>query len=258
MQEPVTFQNRGQKIFGMLHVPESPRRPPFPALVMLHGFTGHKTEPHQLFVKAARRFANEGILTLRFDFRCCGESEGLFEDLTIEGEIGDALEALRFVRSRKDVRCDRVGLLGNSLGGAIAASVAGLPESEVRCLVLWAPVADPKLVFTAKATPEIAHDFGKRPVHDYHGNALSRKFLDGLFAFKPLERVRGYSHPALIMHGDADKSVSPDNALLYEEVLSGRGGVELRMVRGAGHTFAGLGWEGELIDTTAGFFARNL
>ena len=87
---------------------------------------------------------------------------------------------------------------------------------------------------------------------------MSRKFLVGLFAFKPLERVRGYSHPALIMHGDADKSVSPDNALLYEEVLSGRGGVELRMVRGAGHTFAGLGWEGELIDTTAGFFARNL
>ena len=144
MQEPVTFQNRGQKIFGMLHVPESPRRPPFPALVMLHGFTGHKTEPHQLFVKAARRFANEGILTLRFDFRCCGESEGLFEDLTIEGEIGDALEALRFVRSRKDVRCDRVGLLGNSLGGAIAASVAGLPESDVLCHDHCAPVADPK------------------------------------------------------------------------------------------------------------------
>lgn len=258
MQEPVTFQNRGQKIFGMLHIPESPHQPPFPALVMLHGFTGHKIEPHQLFVRAARRFAEEGILTLRFDFRCCGDSEGLFEDLTIEGEISDALEALRFIRGRKDARNDRVGLLGNSLGGAIAASVAGLPESEVGCLVLWAPVAEPRMVFNAKSTPEIARNFGRRLIHDYHGNALSQNFLDELFAFEPLERVRGYGGPALIMHGDEDKSVSPDNALLYKEALSGRGDVELHMVRGAGHTFAGLGWEGELIDTTAGFLTRNL
>ncbi|MEJ2745900.1 MAG: alpha/beta hydrolase [bacterium] len=245
MQEPVTFQNHGQKMFGMLHIPESPHKPPFPAIVMLHGFTGNKIEPHQLFVKAARRFAKEGILALRFDFRCCGESEGLFEELTIEGKISDALEALRFVRSRNEAQSDRIGLLGYSLGGAIAASVAGESEAGVRCLVLWAAVADSKLVFEAKAIPEIVRDFGERTIHDYRGNALSQKFLDGLLAFKPLDSVRSYGGPVLIMHGDADNSVSPDNALLYEEVLSGRGPVELNMVRGAGHT-------------TARFLARNL
>jgi len=258
MQEPIVFRNHAQKIFGMLHIPESPHKPPFPALVMLHGFTGHKIEPHQLFVKAARRFASEGIMALRFDFRGCGESEGLFEELTIEGEISDALAALRFVRERKDVRGDRIGLLGNSLGGAIAASVAGMQEAEIRCLVLWSPVADPRQVFDAKATPEIVQNLGKRPIHDYHGNALSQKFIDELFAFKPLERVRSYSGPALIMHGDADKSVSPDNALLYEEVLSGRGPVELHMIRGSGHTFASIAWEAELFDTTTRFLGTYL
>jgi alpha/beta superfamily hydrolase len=225
---------------------------------MLHGFIGNKIESHQIFVKAARRFADEGVLTLRFDFRCCGESEGLFEELTIEGEIDDALEALRLVRGRKDVQSDRIGLLGYSLGGAIAASAARTSNSGIRCLVLWAPVADPKLVFNAQATPEIVLDFGRRLIHDYYGNAVSQNFLDELFAFKPLEHVRSYSGPALIMHGDEDNSVSPDNALLYEEALSGRGDVDLHMVRGAGHAFAGLGWEGELIDTTAGFLASNL
>ena len=258
MQEPVVFQNHGQKIFGMLHIPESPRKPPFPALVMLHGFTGHKIEPHQLFVKAARRFASEGILALRFDFRGCGESEGNFEELTIEGEISDVLKALEFVRGRGDVRKERVALLGMSLGGAAAASVAGMQEAEIRCLVLWAAVADPKRVFDAKATPEIVRHFGTRPIHDYHGNALSQSFLDELFAFNPLERVRSYTGPVAIYHGDDDKSVSPDDALLYEEALSGRGPVELHMIRGSGHTFASLEWERELIDATAGFLAHHL
>jgi len=258
MQESIVFQNKGQKIFGMLHIPESSHKPPFPALVMLHGFTGHKIEPHQLFVKAARRFASEGILTLRFDFRGCGESEGNFEELTIEGEISDALKALEFVRGRGDVRKIRVALLGMSLGGTVAASVAGMEGTDIRCLVLWAAVADPRRVFSAKATPEIVRHFGKRPVHDYHGNALSQSFLDELFAFKPLERVRSYTGPVAIYHGDDDKSVSPDDALLYEEVLSGRGPVELHMIRGSGHTFASIAWEAELIDTTARFLTRQL
>lgn len=257
-QEPVVFENGGQKIFGMLHIPEPPHRPPFPALVMLHGFTGHKIEPHQLFVKASRRFASGGILTLRFDFRGCGESEGGFEDLSVEGEVGDAVKALEFVRGRGDVLPGRAGLLGMSLGGSIAACVAGMPEQAVRCLVLWAAVADPRRVFVAKAAGEIAANFGKRPVHDYFGNALGQRLLDELYAFRPLDRLRGYRGPALVMHGDSDASVSPDDALLYEEVISGEGDVELRMVRGSGHTFAGLGWEREVIDTTAAFLSRAL
>lgn len=257
-QEPVIFENQGQKLFGMLHIPESPHVPPFPALVMLHGFTGHKIEPHQLFVKAARRFACEGILTLRFDFRGCGESEGDFEDLTIEGETGDALKALDYVRGRGDVRHDCIGLLGMSLGGSIAACVAGMERDSLRCLVLWAAVADPRRAFGAKAAGDIAANFGKRPVHDYFGNALSQRLLDELYVFNPIERLRGYVGPALILHGDSDTSVSPDDALLYEEELSGRGNAELHMIRGSGHTFAGLAWEQELITMTAIFSRRNL
>lgn len=257
-QEPVIFENAGQKLFGMLHIPEPPHAPPFPALVMLHGFTGHKIEPHRLFVKAARRFAAEGVLTLRFDFRGCGESEGDFEDLSIEGEIGDAAKALAAVRGRGDVRRDRVGLLGMSLGGSIAACVAGAEDCAVRCLVLWAAVADPARVFAAKAAAAIVAEMGKRRVHDYFGNALGDGFLEGLRGFRPLDRLRGFAGPALILHGDKDASVSPDDALLYEEALAGRGGAELRMIRGSGHTFAGLGWEKELIDATAAFLRIRL
>jgi alpha/beta superfamily hydrolase len=258
MQEPAIFENHGQTIFGMVHIPEAPHRPPFPALVMLHGFTGHKIEPHQLLVKAARRFAAEGILTLRFDFRGCGESEGDFEDVTIEGECSDALKAIEFARGRGDVRSDRVGLLGNSFGGSIAASVAGLPGSNLKCLILWAAVADPPRAFAAKATPGMIQQRGQRVINDYHGNALSQRLIDELVNFKPLDKVRSYPGPVAIFHGDEDKSVSPEDASLYYKVLEHRGVTELHLIKGAGHTFASLAWERELITMTSRFLRRHL
>jgi pimeloyl-ACP methyl ester carboxylesterase len=257
-QEPVVFENAGQRLFGMFHIPEPPHAPPFPAVVMLHGFAGHKIEPHRLFVKAARRFAAEGILALRFDFRGCGESDGDSEDLSIEGEIGDAKAALALVRGRGDVRRECVGLLGMSLGGSIAACVAGAERGAVRCLVLWAAVADPRRAFEAKSIGAAAGEAGTRRVHDYFGNAVGMKFLDEIRRFRPIERLRGFAGPVLILHGDSDASVSPDDALLYEEALSGRGGAELRMIRGSGHTFAGLAWEREVIGATAGFLRAAL
>jgi fermentation-respiration switch protein FrsA (DUF1100 family) len=258
MQESVVFANEGQRIFGTVHVPQGGHKPPFPALVMLHGFTGQRVEPHQLFVKASRRFADLGILTVRFDFRGCGESQGNFEDISIEGQMGDVHAALKFVRNRYDVVKERIGLLGLSLGGAIAASVAGQAKAGIHCLVLWAAVADLRQTFNSRAPENLVSNLGKQKIHDYFGNALSQRYLDELFAFHPVERVRAYGGSALIVHGDADESVSLDDAKRYEQALRNGSDVALHIIEGADHTFAGLSWEKELINTTSAFFKRHL
>ncbi|MCX6356781.1 MAG: alpha/beta fold hydrolase [Candidatus Aureabacteria bacterium] len=251
------FLNEGQRIFGTIHVPEPPYAPPFPAMVMLHGFTGNRMEPHQLFVKASRRCAGEGIAVLRFDFRGCGESEGLFENLSIAGEIGDTVAALNLLRGRPDVDDSRIGILGFSLGGAIAACVAAR-VSGVSCLMLWSAVADLKTAFRAKAPEEIVRGFGKREIHDFYGNALSQKLLDELLVFNPAEHARLYRGPALIIHGSADTSVAPGDAVCYREALGNRPDVEMHIIPGANHTFASLAGEGELLETTTRFLKRHL
>ncbi|MEM0011325.1 MAG: alpha/beta hydrolase, partial [Candidatus Bathyarchaeia archaeon] len=63
----VCFYNRNEKIVGMLHIADS--RAKSPAVMMCHGFTGQRMEAHFLFVKTARRLAQNGITVLRFDFR---------------------------------------------------------------------------------------------------------------------------------------------------------------------------------------------
>ncbi len=123
MQTPVVFENEGQKLFGMIHMPEG--KGPWPGVVFCHGFTGHKIETHCIFVKLAREMCRRGIAVLRFDFRGSGESEGLFEEMTVQGEISDAGKALEFLAGYKGIDPSRIGLLGFSLGGLVASIGVG-------------------------------------------------------------------------------------------------------------------------------------
>ncbi len=258
MQEPLIFTNNGQRLFGTLHIPDGAKGRGFPAIVMLHGFTGQRIETHRLFVKAARRFAADGILVLRFDFRGCGESDGNFEDLSIDGQLGDAMAAIELVRRRQDVCVERVALLGFSLGGAIAATVAGQDGTSISCLVLWAAVADLKRAFYRMAPEDLLSNFGKRDVHDYFGNALSQRFIDELLDFRPTERVCSYRAPVLIMHGSMDEELGPNAHEIYRDALGDSEDVETHIIDGADHTFSGLSWQKELIDKTSAFLKRHL
>jgi hypothetical protein len=95
---------------AVLHLPDGRGRAP--AVLMCHGFTGHKAEAHRLFVHTARRLMQEGLVVLRFDFLGSGDSEGLFEEMTIRGEVEDALNALAFLRGHGRVDAARVANAG--------------------------------------------------------------------------------------------------------------------------------------------------
>src|SRR5208282_4030624 len=92
-------------------------------------FGGTRVEPHRLFVKTSRLLAREGVASLRLDFRGSGESEGDFQSMTLSREIKDAKAALDFLRSQPGVNLERVGILGLSMGGYVAASVAAQDPS---------------------------------------------------------------------------------------------------------------------------------
>ena len=255
METPVTFTSRGRRLVGMLHMPGG--EGPFPAVVMLHGFTGNHIEPHRLFVKAARRFASGGIAALRFDFHGCGDSEGEFEEITITGMVEDALAGLAFTRGREGIDPGRVGLLGLSLGGAIAARAAVTAKAPPACLVLWAAVADMKRAFSTLAPPAVADNFGRRRVHDFHGSAVSQRFLDELVAFRPAEGLDRYAGPVLVVHGEGDEEISPEDAETFMRSAGG-GGAEMRLIPGADHCFCSLAWQRELYDVTARFLEGRL
>ena len=139
-EEKVYFENNGQKIVGILHIPDNENSS---AIIMCHGFTGNMYE-HGLFVNTAKKLCKNGFTVLRFDFRGSNESEGKFRDMTISGEVSDLKKAIEFILKQK-INKDKIGVLGLSLGAVV--SVLGWDE-RIKALVLLSPAGNNKKCFT--------------------------------------------------------------------------------------------------------------
>jgi len=118
--ERVEFEADGIKLTGDLRVPSPGRRTP--GLVFTGPFTGVRDQVTGLY---AERLAGAGYVTLAFDHRSFGESEGLprrHEDP--QGKLADLRAAVSFLRARPEVDPGRIGAVGICLGGGYALRFA--------------------------------------------------------------------------------------------------------------------------------------
>ncbi len=259
MEKPIVFRNKGQQLVGMLHVPDSAKGK-LPAILMLHGFTGHKIETHRLFVRAARKLMANGFCVFRFDFRGSGDSEGNFEDMTVSGELSDAVTALELLKSFEHVDVNRIGAIGFSLGGGVAAMLAGRMADSISALALWAAVSeDPPDNFQYfRSLFENREDKSVDWV-EHNGYLIGKNFFMELENLTPLRDVLRFNGPVLLVHGQEDKTVSPEHAKTYFRELKRNGNkVYLKIIEGAGHTFIKRSHENALIATTVEFFKSHL
>jgi alpha/beta superfamily hydrolase len=223
-------------------------------VIFFHGFTGDRMESHWLFVKCSRALERAGIASLRFDFYGSGESEGEFRDVTLQGEISDARAAVEFFRRQRGIDPRRLGICGLSLGGTIAASVAG--PARARALVLWAALAHPaELRALAKRTtrPVPGHD-GAR---EYSAHEVSARFLANIEKVAPLNSIARFKEPTLIIHPEQDEFLPLSHPEDYFQA-AGAALKEKVIISGADHTFTSLAWEREVIGRTVEWFGGHL
>src|ERR1700753_1899873 len=124
MQHKLAFSSDGLRLSAVLHVPD--RRPTgerLPAFIVLHGFVGSKDESHAEI--QARMLEEMGYVAMRFDFRCCGESEGERGQVRCFDQVADTKNALTFLATRPEIDSGRIGVIGHSFGAAVAVYTAG-------------------------------------------------------------------------------------------------------------------------------------
>ena len=251
----IEFNNRaGRRLRGMLHRPDTSGEHRPPGVVLLHGFTGDRMESHWLFVKASRALAGAGIASLRFDFFGSGESDGEFREASLDTEVADAQDAADFLRREGGIDPERLGIIGLSLGGAIAAVVA--EPIRARALVLWSAIAHLPLMH------RFADSFA-RPLNDgsedaeYGGHRVSHRFLDAVDRLDPLAGVAAFTGPTLIVHPERDEHLP----LTHPEDYLRASGAEVKekvIVSNADHTFTSVAGEAEAIGRTVEWFRQNL
>ncbi|MBN1967394.1 MAG: alpha/beta fold hydrolase [Anaerolineae bacterium] len=244
--EAIAFNGPLGTLRGMLHRPDGESSAP--VIVLLHGFTGQHIEDHRLYVQMGRHLADAGFAALRFDFYGSGDSDGDFEDFTVQTEVNDAAAALDWIGQQPGLDAARIGVVGLSMGGAVTALLAGR-DPRVKAAVFWNSLALPDRHFhEVEQTGRNAGVVG--------GMRVGRKFMRTFPKIDPVEALRKYAGPGLVIQGTGDDLVSVEEARALKAALRGRG--TLRLVDGANHTFQHPAWRRKVFGITTRWLAKHL
>jgi pimeloyl-ACP methyl ester carboxylesterase len=140
-EEHVSYENPGLRITlsGTLTLPAS--KSPSPAVLLIAGSGPHERDEavlgHKPFLVLADYLTRQGIAVLRFDKRGCGKSTGNYNKATSQDFANDVLAGVEYLKSRKEVNANQIGLIGHSEGGTIAPMVAA-KSKDVAFIVLMA------------------------------------------------------------------------------------------------------------------------
>ncbi|MBK8136029.1 MAG: alpha/beta fold hydrolase [Chloroflexi bacterium] len=131
--ENVTFNSGVIPLSGTLTLPT--QEGPHPAIILISG-SGAQDRDETLagiqfapFALIADHLTRAGIAVLRYDDRGYGRSGGDYASATIEDFADDAEAALTYLLTRPEIDATRIGVLGHSEGGVVAANMveAGAP-----------------------------------------------------------------------------------------------------------------------------------
>ncbi len=267
----------GIKLGDTLTVPNG--HGPFPAVVLITGSGQQDRDEsalgHKPFLVLADYLTRKGIAVLRSDDRGIGKSGGDFVTSTNVDFVKDTEAAIAYLKTRREIDPNRIGLIGHSGGGIVAPMVAAR-RRDVAFVVLMAGPGIPgdqliveQVVASAEAegvSHAVAIEEGKtqRRVEDvimqgYDDAALKEKLRPILGAetdavvpqfttpwhreflfYDPATALRKVSCPVLAMIGQKDVPVLPDrNLAAIRKALDAGGNKRFEVVEmpGLNHLF---------------------
>ena len=141
ISEEVTFINDKDKIelAGTFTLPKGTGK--FPAVILISGSGPQNRDEeimgHKPFLVLADYLTRNGIAVLRYDDRGTNNSEGNFQTATTPDFANDVMSAVKYLRTRKEIYPEQIGLAGHSEGGIIAPMVAS-EDKNLKFIILLA------------------------------------------------------------------------------------------------------------------------
>jgi alpha-beta hydrolase superfamily lysophospholipase len=173
------------------------------------------------FWELADTLARIGISTLRLDDRGINDSDPGPEDATFVDYADDIRAALDYLRSRPEVDGQRLALVGHSQGGLIAPLVAADVPSLCGIVLLAAPAYVGARVMEAQRWADLDPRYVKvdereeaverSRTADSARAERDRKFR-ALLQYDPIPTARRVRVPVLILQGQTDVQVTPEQA----------------------------------------------
>jgi pimeloyl-ACP methyl ester carboxylesterase len=289
-EEKVTFFSAGQRVVGILRLPDDARLAPYPAIVQGPGWLQLKEAKRNLPYHQA--FTEAGFAALVIDFRGFGESEGDSVDLLPSRWLEDLENAVTYLTTRDDIDGDLIGTFGSGSTGGGNAVMLTATDPRVRCAVSQVPIADggdwlrrmrrehewfelldridvdrrqrvltgagelvhPREELMVK-TPERVRREASTNVEDSHVQKVSLRSAEAIIAYRPIDFAPFAQ--ALCVIGVEDDPVTPtDHCIaLYEKAPQPK---KLIMQRNTSHYAAYEQYAPEVIPEMVAWFTHHL
>ena len=243
----------------------------FPLVVMAHGHGGSRNETGS-FIMVAEALAARGVASIRMDFPGCGDSAESFANNNLGNMLKDLRASRDYAVAQPQVDSSSVGLFGWSMGGRLAI-LAAAQDDSYRIIATWAPAA-------TKGAGSMVNFFGGREAYDdYKARAardgsvpfttrwgqdqeLGLQFFTDMEESAPLDAVRNFEGPLLVLYGDLDDVVLPQVSESLIEAAVKSPEVVRHVVKGADHGLGVFSDEPaltqEAVATTVEFLASRL
>ena len=153
-QENVTFKNGDLRLAGTLITPR--KAGPHPAAVVVHG-SGAVTR--DLLLQRAQLLLRSGVAVLLYDKRGAGESDGDWRTASFEDLAGDAVAAIGYLRTRKDIDMAKTGVVGHSQAGWIIPIVADREPRIAFAIIASGGAVSPQDQELYRAEAQTRNDF---------------------------------------------------------------------------------------------------
>jgi uncharacterized protein len=168
-------------------------------VIFLHGVSECKI----VGLPVAKRLHDVGFNVFLYDSRCHGDSGGCVCTYGFYEKL-DVSTVINYLESRKDLRLENIGLMGTSMGAAVAIQVAALDPR------IASVVAESGFASLRKVYDEYQKRMTKIPWHYLRNLVIKRS--EQIAHFKaslvsPAEAVRNVHVPLFILHGTADNKI---------------------------------------------------
>lgn len=245
---------RNAEIHGLLYLPTPSNRKP-PVVIRLNGFPGYSPEVERS--RFASSLVEQGIAMFAFDYPGVRDSTGIFDYYAGQESINEIVTA---VASSNFIDPARIGLLGESFGGAMAICHAAR-DPRIQALYLRSPVFDTSFIAKLAVFDDLHRIWtrnGQMRFPQGTNDELKQLFTRQTRHYNPLELSRKLDLPVRMAYGVKDELL-PEAG--YKKLLSQIPGFDkkqhLLRVTAADHNFTNEQAFTELRNDVVSFFVNQ-